>query len=40
MSFCGAIPILVSKKKSDVDISADILCLYYSSVPVKTGTVY
>uniref|UniRef100_A0A671RXU6 Multidrug resistance-associated protein 4 n=1 Tax=Sinocyclocheilus anshuiensis TaxID=1608454 RepID=A0A671RXU6_9TELE len=34
--FLGPIPIFGSKKKANIDISADILCVYYSTVPVKS----
>ncbi len=33
MFFGGPMPILGSKN-ADIDISADILCVYYSTVPV------
>ncbi len=39
MFFGGPMPILGSKN-ADIDISADILCVYYSTVPVIRSLVF
>ncbi len=40
MFFFGPIPIVGSKKKSNINISTDILCAFHSTVPVKSLDIY